>query len=50
MSCCWFGFLIALFEAKALDIIVNEGDDVVSSECSMFSVLFIQSYGSYLQL
>ena len=48
MSCCWFGFSVALFEAEALDIIVNEGDDVFPGKCSMFSVPFIQSYGSYL--
>ena len=50
MSCCCFCFLVALFEAEVLDIIGNEGDDIVSGECGMFSVRFIKSYASYVQM
>ncbi|KAJ8439439.1 hypothetical protein Cgig2_021553 [Carnegiea gigantea] len=33
MSCC-FCFLAALFEAKVLYIVVNEGDDIIFGECA----------------
>ena len=46
MSSCCFYFLVALFESKVLDVVGNEGDDVVSGECGMFSVIFSKSYAS----
>ena len=49
MSCCFY-FLVALFEAELLDIVGNEGDDVVFGEYGIFSVRFIKSYASYVQM
>jgi len=43
MSCC-FCFLVALFEAEVFDIVGNEGDDIVSGECGMFSVKLLHRF------
>ena len=50
MSSCCFCFSVALFEAEVLDVVGNEGDDVVSGECAMFSVIFSKSYASFVQM
>ena len=45
-----FIFLVALFESEVLDVVGNEGDNVVSGECGIFSVIFSKSYASIVHM